>query len=98
MKVTVSAPGKLMLFGEHAVVYGYPCIVTAVDQRLTVVVKKNGKNLFRFDAPDLEVMGYSENIDRLGGDGLQKEVRFIETLYKNFLDKYPQEQGIDVST
>jgi mevalonate kinase len=34
--MTVSAPGKLMLFGEHAVVYGYPCIVTAISQRLEV--------------------------------------------------------------
>lgn len=34
--VTVSAPGKLMLFGEHAVVYGRPCIVTAISKRLIV--------------------------------------------------------------
>lgn len=34
--MTISAPGKLMLFGEHAVVYGYPCIVTAISQRLDV--------------------------------------------------------------
>ncbi len=31
-----SAPGKLMLMGEHAVVYGRPCIVTAVSERLMV--------------------------------------------------------------
>lgn len=37
-KVTASAPGKLMLFGEHAVVYGYPCLVTAVDMRVWVSV------------------------------------------------------------
>lgn len=36
MKVVASAPGKLMFMGEHAVVYGYPCIVTAVDKRLYV--------------------------------------------------------------
>jgi len=36
MKITTSAPGKLMLFGEHAVVYGRPCIVTAISERLTV--------------------------------------------------------------
>lgn len=29
--MTASAPGKLMLFGEHAVVYGYPSIVTAIS-------------------------------------------------------------------
>lgn len=32
----VSAPGKLMLLGEHAVVYGYPSIVTAISERLFV--------------------------------------------------------------
>ncbi|MCX6793838.1 MAG: hypothetical protein NTY06_01915 [Candidatus Gottesmanbacteria bacterium] len=36
--ITISAPGKLMLFGEHAVVYGYPCIVTAISERLEVVI------------------------------------------------------------
>ncbi len=34
--MTTSAPGKLMLFGEHVVVYGRPCIVTAIDRRLFV--------------------------------------------------------------
>lgn len=34
--MTTSAPGKLLLFGEHAVMYGYPCIVTAISQRLVV--------------------------------------------------------------
>lgn len=38
MTLHVSAPGKLMVFGEHAVVYGYPCIVTAVDRRLSVSI------------------------------------------------------------
>ena len=35
----VSAPGKLMLLGEHAVVYGRPCIVTAVNQRMNATVE-----------------------------------------------------------
>lgn len=38
--MTVSAPGKLMLFGDHAVVYGYPCIVTAVSERLFVTTSE----------------------------------------------------------
>lgn len=29
-----------MLFGEHAVIYGYPCIVTAVDKYVTVEIEK----------------------------------------------------------
>lgn len=39
--MTISAPGKLMLFGEHAVVYGYPCIVTAISKRLEVSIAEN---------------------------------------------------------
>ena len=38
-KITVSAPGKLILFGEHAVVYGAPCIVTAVNKRIHVQIE-----------------------------------------------------------
>lgn len=39
--VTVSAPGKLMIMGEHAVVYGYPCVVSAVNKYLTVEINSS---------------------------------------------------------
>ncbi|MEM6300504.1 MAG: hypothetical protein AAF749_02110 [Pseudomonadota bacterium] len=35
-EVVASAPGSIMITGEHAVVYGHPAIVAAIDQRLTV--------------------------------------------------------------
>ncbi len=38
MQISASAPGKLVLFGDHAVVHGYPGIVTAVDRRYHVEV------------------------------------------------------------
>lgn len=34
MTTTVSAPGKTILFGEHAVVYGEPALSLAVDRRI----------------------------------------------------------------
>lgn len=38
MNVVYSAPGKIILSGEHAVVYGKPALVSAIDLRLTVTV------------------------------------------------------------
>ena len=37
--IVSSAPGKIILFGEHAVVYGEPCVSMAVNLRTTVTVE-----------------------------------------------------------
>lgn len=38
MKVIVSVPGKIIITGEHSVVYGKPALAAAVDNRLTVTL------------------------------------------------------------
>jgi mevalonate kinase len=43
--ITVSAPGKIHLLGEHAVVYGKPAILAAIDKRIYVRIK-NKNELF----------------------------------------------------
>lgn len=37
-KISYSAPGKVILSGEHAVVYGKPALVCAIDKRLTLTL------------------------------------------------------------
>ena len=39
--VQASAPGKCILFGEHAVVYGQPAVAVAIDQRMSVSIAPN---------------------------------------------------------
>ena len=38
MKVTVTAPGKVNIMGDHAIVHGKPSVLTAVNLRLTCTI------------------------------------------------------------
>ncbi len=97
-KITTSAPGKLLLFGDHAVVHGHPCIVTAIDQRVFVTVEKRSDDLFVMQASDVEITHYQKKLHEVGQGNLPKSVRFIETVLAEFLQQYPQQEGVSVST
>lgn len=47
--VTASAPGKVHLIGEHAVVYGHPAIIAAVEKRIYVTAERADKVVLRDD-------------------------------------------------
>jgi mevalonate kinase len=57
--LTVSAPGKLILMGEHAVVYGRPALVAAIDLRLRVRLSGADPDSVVLDLPAL---GHSEHL------------------------------------
>ena len=40
MKSKASAPGKVILFGEHFVVYGVKAILCSINKRVTVTAEK----------------------------------------------------------
>ena len=40
MKSKASAPGKVILFGEHFVVYGVKAILCAINKRITVTAEE----------------------------------------------------------
>lgn len=95
-QVKTSAPGKLMLFGEHSVVFGHPCLVTAVDLRLSVTVTENLSHFFSLEAPDLTLQDYHRDRQELGRGNLPRAASFLETCFSLFLERYPQERGIKV--
>ena len=87
MKVKTSAPGKLMLFGEHAVVYNYPCIVTSVSSRIYVEAEKTPGH-FKIDSPQVknhrfveETISVFKKIYKIDGEVLIKT-------YSDFSSQY----------
>ena len=95
--IKVSAPGKLMLFGEHAVVHGRPCIVVSVDHRINVSLEKRDGNKIYLDAPDVAVKNYIASLDDLEKP-FPKETRFVFGAIKNFFEKHNLKSGLNIKT
>jgi len=61
MGVTASAPAKVILFGEHFVVYGEPAIVLAIDKRAYAKVELRQDKRLYLHSVNLNLAGYFEN-------------------------------------
>jgi len=97
-KVTVSAPGKLMLLGEHAVVYDHPCLVTAVNQRMHATVEALDVLEFQLEAEDVNVVNYKKPLKELGVGDVPKGAKFVEIAIKNIAEKHILTSGLRVTT
>src|SRR3989344_531174 len=97
-KKMVSAPGKLMLMGEHAVVYDHPCLVTAVDQRMWVTIELMDNQEFWLEAKDVGIKEHKKTLKDLGKGGIPKGAKFVELAVKNIIEKYSLKSGFKVVT
>lgn len=98
-KIKVSAPGKLMLFGEHAVIYQKACLVTAVDERINLLMEEIEGERVHISAPEVGIANYTKKITDLGkGRNIPKGVLFIEIALKNFINKYGKIGGLKITT
>ncbi|MFB6212098.1 MAG: mevalonate kinase [Halobacteriales archaeon] len=66
---TASAPGKVYLFGEHAVVYGEPAVPCAIERRARVTAEERADGGLRVDANDLTLDGFTVEYSGSAEDG-----------------------------
>ncbi len=95
--VVVSAPGKLLLLGDHAVVHGRPCLVTAIDRRLTLSARLTPKPIFQLIAPELSLVGYQKPLAGIASGPVPKAAEYVEYAVAQFIQKYPLSRGVQIT-
>jgi mevalonate kinase len=75
--IAATAPGKIILFGEHAVVYGRPAIAAPLSHlRATAQVTARPGDNVQLIAPDLELSRSLEAAD--AADAIARTVRLVQ--------------------
>jgi mevalonate kinase len=97
--VISSAPGKLMLFGEYAVIYDKPCIVTAVDLRVYVVAKANRSDTIVVN-PSTTTETYTIPVNRMfeTSTDFLKDISFVMAGVVRFYKSYNIRNGLTIQT
>lgn len=96
MKSVASAPGKVILFGEHFVVYGVKAILCAIDRRITATSQLLEEKCIRIKTQlgDMEI-----KIDELS-DQETTSMRFMRPFFhivSETLGKFDQNKGMEIS-
>ncbi len=98
MKAYGSAPGKIILTGEHFVVYDEPALVVAIDRRVTVKVTKRKDKALRI-VSDLGIAGvFEDDVFRVekGGTDSRSFLEPVKIAAETVMDKVQVKQGLDI--
>lgn len=97
MKGRASAPAKIILFGEHFVVYGNPAILASIDRRITVSAKKGreGKVTIKSDIAAGEFEGSTFKL--IEGVNARSALDPLYFAAKHALDVRRQKTGLEIT-
>ena len=92
MTSKASAPGKIILFGEHFVVHGVRAILCAINKRAIVISKKNEtQNIFIKSSLGENTIAISESLDNI--ESMFKPFFFIA---KKIINENNFSNGVDI--
>ncbi|MDE1727793.1 MAG: mevalonate kinase [Thaumarchaeota archaeon] len=96
MKSVASAPGKIILFGEHFVVHGTKAVLCSIDKRITATSQFVDERIVRIRSSlgeaemDIDSLDNLENVQ-------QKFMRPFFHIAKKTLMENPIKQGIEIT-
>ena len=93
MKSKASAPGKIILFGEHFVVYGVKAILCAINKRVTVTAEKSLENKISINS---SVGNLVESPNRPISE-IDPHLRPFYFLADLMIQKYNEKSGIKIT-
>jgi len=100
MGVVASAPAKVILFGEHFVVYGEPAIVLAIDRRAYATVDYHKDGRLHFRSANLSLAGcFEKDVFRVEeGDEREAKIKFepVKLAVEKVLEKKQKHVGLDI--
>jgi mevalonate kinase len=100
MGVVASAPAKIILFGEHFVVYGEPAIVLAIDKRAYAKVENRDDKRLYLHSVNLNLAGYFDNgtfkIEQ--GDAKEAKMKFepVKLAAERVLEAHGKNVGLNI--
>jgi mevalonate kinase len=95
MKSIASAPGKIILFGEHFVVYGIKAILCSIDKRITATSQFLDEKIVRVNSSLGELEMKIDSLNNL--ENLQ--LKFMKPFFfiaKKALEENPATKGIEI--
>jgi mevalonate kinase len=100
MGVTASAPAKIILFGEHFVVYGEPAIVLAIDKRAYATVDHSDDKCLHVRSTNLNLKGYFKDgvFKAEQGDIREAKLKFepVRVAVEKVLAAHKEQIGLDI--
>ncbi|MEX1995950.1 MAG: galactokinase family protein, partial [Nitrosopumilaceae archaeon] len=94
MKSVASAPGKVILFGEHFVVYGMKALLCSIDKRITITSQTTDEKIIKIksDIGHIEIMTDSLSLNETTSSVMKP---FLYIVQKT-LERFKKDVGVEI--